>query len=75
MSIAELTTKIESLSADDYNMIVMLIERLLSNADDVEKKTADDIVSELTTSMNMSNAGHTKSARSVSSKMREKYAV
>lgn len=30
MSVAELTSKIESLSVDDYNMVVMLIDRLSS---------------------------------------------
>ena len=30
MSIAELTTKIEGLSVEDYNMVVMLIDRLSS---------------------------------------------
>ena len=28
MNIAELTAKIESLSADDYNMVIMLVDRL-----------------------------------------------
>lgn len=28
MSIAELTAKIESLSAEDYNMVIMLVNRL-----------------------------------------------
>lgn len=28
MSIAELTAKIEGLSADDYNMVIMLVDRL-----------------------------------------------
>lgn len=30
MSIAELTSKIEKLSVEDYNMVVMLIDRLSS---------------------------------------------
>ena len=75
MSIAELTTKIESLSVEDYNMIVMLIERLSSNTENLEKKSADEMVAELTMSMKKSNAGYTKSARSVSAKMKDKYAV
>ena len=28
MSIAELTAKIEGLSPDDYNMVIMLVDRL-----------------------------------------------
>lgn len=75
MSIAELTTKIESLSKDDYNMIVMLIDRLSSKSGDLEKKGADEIVAELTDSMRRSDAGYTKAASSVSSKMKDKYAV
>ena len=75
MSIAELTTKIESLSVEDYNMVVMLIDRLSSRTESFEKKSADEIVEELTQSMKKSDLGYTKSARSVSSKMKEKYAV
>ena len=75
MSIAELTTKIEGLSVEDYNMVVMLIDRLSSRTESFEKKSADEIVEELTQSMKKSDLGYTKSARSVSSKMKEKYAV
>lgn len=75
MSVAELTTKIERLSTEDYNMVVMLIDRLSSNPDGLEKKSADQIVAELSQSVEKSDAGYTKSARSVSSKMKEKYAV
>ena len=75
MSIAELTTKIEGLSTEDYNMVVMLIDRLSSRAESYEMRSADEIVAELTQSMKRSDLGYTKSARSVSSKMKEKYAV
>lgn len=75
MSIAELTTKIEGLSVEDYNMVVMLIDRLSSQTESFEKKSADEIIAELTQSMKKSDSGYTKSARSVSSKMKEKYAV
>lgn len=75
MSTAELTTKIESLSNEDYNIVVMLIDRLLSKSEEFEKKSADEIVAELTQSMKKSDAGYTKSAHSVSSKMKEKYAI
>lgn len=33
MSIEELTTKIENLSADDYNMVIMLVNRLSEKSD------------------------------------------
>lgn len=75
MSIAELATKIEGLSVDDYNMVVMLIDRLSSRTENFEKKSADEIVAELTQSVKKSDLGYTKSARGVSSKMREKYAI
>lgn len=75
MSIAELTTKIEGLSVEDYNMVVMLIDRLSSRTEGFEKKSADEIVAELTQSMKKSDLGYTKPARSVSLKMKEKYAV
>ena len=61
MSIAELTAKIESLSADDYNMVIMLVDRLSEK--------------ELTESIQKSDKGVTKPARTVSKSMREKYAV
>ncbi|CDD46710.1 putative uncharacterized protein [Firmicutes bacterium CAG:534] len=75
MSIAELTSKIEKLSVEDYNMVVMLIDRLSSKQEGLERKSADEIVAELTQSAERSEAGFTKSAHSVSSKMKEKYAV
>ena len=75
MSIAELTTKIEGLSVEDYNMVVMLIDRLSSRTEGFEKKSVDEIVAELTQSMKKSDLGYTKPARSVSSQMKEKYAV
>lgn len=75
MSVAELTSKIESLSVDDYNMVVMLIDRLSSQDSGIKKMNADELVEELTQSMNKSELGYTKSARSVSSKMKEKYAL
>ena len=35
MSTAELTAKIESLSLEDYNMIMMLVERLTAKPSDI----------------------------------------
>ena len=75
MSVAELTSKIERLSVEDYNMVVMLIDRLSSQDDYLRKLSADELVEELTQSMKKSDLGYTKSARGVSSSMREKYAV
>lgn len=75
MSVAELANKIECLSPEDYNMVVMLIERLSSNDNSLKKMSADELVAELTMSMKKSDLGYTKSARSVSSKMKKKYAV
>ncbi len=38
MSTAELTAKIESLSLEDYNMIMMLVERLTAKPSDILKR-------------------------------------
>lgn len=77
MSIAELTTKIENLSAEDYNMVIMLVNRLAekSEAIGLKKLSEDELVEELSESIRKSNMGATKSARAVSKSMREKYAV
>ena len=65
MSIAELTAKIEGLSPDDYNMVIMLVDRLSEKSEGKE----------LTESIQKSDKGVTKPARTVSKSMREKYAV
>lgn len=77
MSIAELTAKIERLSADDYNMVIMLVDRLSENSgkDGLKKLSEDELVKELTESIQRSDGGATKPARTVSKNMREKYAV
>lgn len=77
MSIAELTAKIESLSADDYNMVIMLVNRLSekSESDNVQRLSEDELVRELSESIKKSNEGATKPARTISKNMREKYAV
>lgn len=77
MSIAELTTKIENLSAEDYNMVIMLVNRLAekSEAIGLKKLSEDELVDELSESIRKSNTGETKSARAISKSMREKYAV
>ena len=74
MSIAELTAKIEGLSADDYNMVTMLVDRLSekSEGNGLRRLSEDELVKELTESI---QKGATKSARTISKSMREKYAV
>ena len=65
MSIAELTIKIENLSAEDYNMVIMLVNRLAekSEASGLKKLSEDELVEELSESIRKSNMGATKSAR------------
>lgn len=77
MSIAELTAKIEGLSADDYNMVTMLVDRLSekSEGNGFRRLSEDELVKELTESIQKSDKGATKSARTISKSMREKYAV
>lgn len=77
MSIAELTAKIERLSADDYNMVIMLVDRLSekSGMDELKKLSEGELVNELAESIRKSDMGATKPARAVSKSMREKYAV
>lgn len=77
MSIAELTAKIEGLSADDYNMVIMLVDRLSekSEKNGLRRLSEDELVKELTESIQKSDKGATKPARTVSKSMREKYAV
>lgn len=77
MSIAELTAKIEGLSPDDYNMVIMLVDRLSekSEGNGLRRLSEDELVKELTESIHKSDRGVTKPARTVSKSMREKYAV
>lgn len=77
MGIAELTAKIESLSADDYNMVIMLVNRLCekSEAGGLNKLSEEELVEELAESVRKSDRGETKPAQAVSKNMREKYAV
>ena len=77
MNIAELTAKIESLSADDYNMVIMLVDRLSekSEGNGLRRLSEDELVKELTESIQKSDKGATKPARTISKSMREKYAV
>lgn len=77
MSIAELTAKIEGLSADDYNMVIMLVDRLSEKSEEngLRRLREDELVKELTESIQKSDKGATKPARTISKNMREKYAV
>ena len=77
MSIAELTAKIEGLSPDDYNMVIMLVDRLSekSEGNGLRRLSEDELVKELTESIQKSDKGVTKPARTVSKSLREKYAV
>ena len=77
MRIAELTAKIERLSADDYNMVIMLVERLSENTgiDEMRKLSEDALVEELSKSIEKSDTGATQSALMVSDRMRKKYGI
>ena len=77
MSITELTTKLEQLSADDYKMVIMLVERLAEKSEmsALRRLDEDELVEELSESKKKSNMGATKSAKDVSKRMREKYAL
>ncbi|MCI7322401.1 MAG: hypothetical protein MR508_03680 [Lachnospiraceae bacterium] len=77
MGTAELTAKIESLSEEDYNMVIMLVNRLSEKSEigGLQKLSEDEIVEQLSESIRKSDMGATKSAREVSKRMRDKYAV
>ncbi len=77
MGITELTDKIERLSADDYKMVIMLVNRLSEKNETMTLKrlNEDELVEEFAESIRKSDMGATKSARSVSESMRKKYAV
>lgn len=77
MGITELTDKIERLSADDYKMVIMLVNRLSEKNETMTLKrlNEDELVEELAESIRKSDMGATKSARSVSESMRKKYAA
>ncbi|MBO5155242.1 MAG: hypothetical protein J6C00_12960 [Eubacterium sp.] len=77
MVTAELTAKIESLSTEDYNMVIMLVNRLSEKTEigGLPKLSGDALVEQLSESIRKSDMGATKSARAVSKNMRDKYAV
>ena len=63
-----MTTKIENLSQEDYNMVIMLVNRLSEKSENGEMKrmSEDELVEQLSDSIRKSNMGLTKSAREVS---------
>ena len=77
MGTAELTAKIESLSEEDYNMVIMLVNRLSEKSETggLQKLSEDELVAQLSESIRKSDMGATKSAREVSRSMRDKYVV
>ena len=68
MGTAELTAKIESLSEEDYNMVIMLVNRLSEKSEmgGLQKLSKDELVAQLSESIRKSDMGATKSAREVS---------
>lgn len=77
MSTVELAKKIESLSADDYNLVIMLVNSLSEKNinKNMKKYSEDELVAELTESIRKSDNGDTVSAKELSKKMRERYAI
>lgn len=75
MSSVELMEKINLLSPEDYNMVVLLVNRLEHDSYSLSRLSEEDLVEELSRSIEKSKAGHTRSARQVSHELREKYAV
>ena len=72
-----MTTKIANLSQEDYNMVIMLVNRLSEKSETgrLQKLSEDELVEQLSASIRKSDTGATKSAREVSKSMRDKYAV
>lgn len=51
MSVTELTVKLEALLQEDYNMVVMLVDRLLDKPSNVLRKTREKYVKQNPMSM------------------------
>ena len=62
MSTVELAEKIEQLDAEDYNMVIALVNRLSNKKDfiDLPKYSKAEIESQLSASVEKSNSGDTK---------------
>ena len=70
-------TLAEKLSSEDYDFVISLVDRLSDNteAKGLRIMSEDDLVAELTESIESSDKGNTRSAQEVSVSMREKYVV
>ena len=75
MSSVELMEKINNLSPEDYNMVVLLVNRLEHNSYPLSRLSEEELVEELSQSVEKSKAGYTRTAKQVSRELREKYAV
>ena len=67
--------KIKHLSPEDYNMVVMPVNRLEHNTYPLSRLSEEELIEELLQSIEKSKAGYTRPARQVSRELREKYAV
>ena len=74
MGIAELTAKIESLSAEDYNMVIMLVNKLSEKPENngLKRLSENELVEELSASIRKSDTGATKSARAGKPRLRQR---
>ena len=75
MITTELIEKINLLNPEDYNMVVILIDRLSQNTYSFSKLSEDELVRELSQSIAESDSGFTKPARQISQEMRKKYGI
>lgn len=66
MSSVELMEKINNLSPEDYNMVVLLVNRLEHNTYPLSRLSEEELVEELSQSVEKSKAGYTRSAKQVS---------
>ena len=68
MGIAELTAKIESLSAEDYNMVIMLVNKLSEKPENngLKRLSENELVEELSASIRKRDNGATKSTTAFS---------
>lgn len=66
MGIAELTAKIESLSAEDYNMVIMLVNKLSEKPENngLKRLSENELVEELSASIRKSDTGANEVSKS-----------
>ncbi len=74
MSKEELIEKINFLSPDDYELVVMLVNNLSKRNCFFQRLSEDELIDVLSASAEKSDAGHTKPAREFLVEMRDKYA-